>query len=295
MKDWKDDWTVGIGRYEDGDAMVLPVPGVGGGHWVVAGSTHSGKTDTMRLVMARIAVKYGAQVAFAIADPHMVGFRKFLPRASMIGYGRGDSSLRVLSLVEAEHLRRLQFMFRHDIEEWSPEVADLLGPYVILAVDEMSAITLAPPPPKVRGEAPEPSAEGRLITLAQEARKTGIGLILAAQSPKVKVIHGLILEQCPIRWCGRTRRREQTEAVLETSDYPCHLSDHPKGCPIGMPGVAYVDDGLRIRRGRSDGIKPELFARIARERAADRFDGFGWPHEIQSGMPTGAEREEVSL
>lgn len=283
------DWQVRIGRYEDGEPMVLPVPGVGGAHWVVAGSSGSGKTDTIRLALARTAAKLGPQVAFAIADPHMVGFTPFLPRASMIAYGRGDSALRALRLVETEHMRRLQFMFRHGIERWDPSHVDLLGPYLILAVDEMAAITLLPKPPK-----PEPSAELRLITLAQEARKTGIGLILAAQSPKVAVIHGLILEQCPIRWCGRTRRREQTEAVLETSDYPCHLSDHPKGCPIGMPGVAYVDDGARIRRGRSDGIKPELFARIAKERAADRFDGFGWPHEIQSGMPTGAEREEVA-
>lgn len=299
--DWQDstEWQLDIGRYENKERIKLPVPGLKGGHWVVAGSSHSGKTETIRLALARMTVQLGPLVAFAVADPHMVGYMDFVPRASMIGYGRGEVPLKVFGLVEAEMRRRLAFMKRHGIIKWTPEHSDLIGPYLLLVVDEVAAITLMPARrltarERAEGAVPEESAEVRLIFLAQEIRKVGGGLILAAQSPKVRVIHGLILEQCPIRWCGRTRRREQTEAILETSEYPCHLADHPKGCSIGMPGTAYVDDGVRVRRGRSTGIEPDVFARIAREHAADRFDGFGWPHEIQSGLPAG-EREEVNV
>lgn len=273
------EWTVDIGRYETGDRIILPVPGWEGAHWVVAGSTHSGKTETMRLAIAQMAVKFGKQIAFAIADPHMVGFMDFVPRVSTIAYGF-KRALDLLELVEDEMNRRLSVMHQRRIRFWTPEVADVLGPYLVLLVDEVAAITLAPKPPRAKpGEAQEPSAEERLISLAQQVRKTGGGLILAAQSPKVKVLNGFILEQCPIRWCGRTRRAEQTEAVLETRDYPCHLQAHPKGLPLGLPGAAYIDNGLHVRRGRSDGIRSEVFTHVANDYAADRFD-FGWPHEI---------------
>lgn len=267
------DFVLDIGRYETGQRIILPVPGVEGSHWVVAGSTHSGKTETCRLALAQMTVKFGKRVAFLVIDPHLVGFMDFLPRASTIVYGY-QKAPEGLELAEVEMHRRLRLMHQHRIRFWTPEVADALGPWLVILVDEVAAITLAPKPKD--GKA---TAEERLISLAQQSRKTGMGLMLAAQSPKVKVLNGFILEQCPIRWCGRTRRAEQTEAVLETRDYPCHLQDHPKGLPLHLPGTAYIDNGLHVRRGRSDGIKADVFAHIAADYAADRFD-FGWPHEI---------------
>ncbi len=79
---------------------------------------------------------------------------------------------------------------------------------------------------------------------------------------------------------------------METRNYPCHLLDHPKGCGLDIPGTAWVDDGRMIRRGRSDAMSGDLFAKIANHYAADRYQGFGWPHEIQSGISP-AGREEV--
>lgn len=270
---------VDLGRYEDGSRIVLPVPGWGGAHWVVAGSSGSGKTSTIRLALARMAHEHGRTVAFAVSDPHFVGYRRFVPRVSSIAYGF-ERALGLLNLVVEEMDRRYRVMYEKGIEEWSPDLLDVVGPYLVLVVDELAAITLAPKPPRAKvGERQEPSAENRLIALAQQIRKTGGGLILATQSPKTAVISNLVLEQCPIRFCGKTRGPEQTKAVLESERYPCHLPEHPKGITIDTPGVGYVDDGHRVRRGRADGIRPEVFAHVAVETARDRHD-FGWPHEI---------------
>lgn len=273
------DWTVNVGRYETGRPIVLPVPGWGGGHWVLGASSGGGKTMLVQQAIAKITVKFGRYVAFAVADPAWVHFGKFLPRLSTLAYGT-EQALDLLVLAEAEMHRRLVAMYRHGIEKWSPDVRDKIGPYLILIVDELAAVTLAPKPPTPkRGEKREPSAEDRLIALAQQMRKTGGGLVLATQSPKVQVVSNLVLEQCPIRVCGKTKGPEQTKAILDTLDYPCHKADHPKGIPLHLPGVSYVDDGRHIRRGRCDGIRPEVFEAIGRDYAADRHD-FGWPHEI---------------
>lgn len=278
MVDAVKDWTVTMGRYETAAPIVLPVPGVEGAHWVVGGSTGCGKTLFVKLLLAQLAVRYGKHIAVVVADPGWVSYKRFLPRLSSLAYGYEQGPI-LLDLVKTEMDRRLVAMYQHGIEEWTPEAFDKIGPYLILVVDELAAITLAPKPVAERGKKRPPSAEDRLVALAQQMRKTGGGLVLATQSPKVQVISNLVLEQCPIRWCGRTKGPEQTKAILDTDQVPCHDTRHPKGIPLNLKGVCYVDDGLHIRRGRTDGIQPEVFAHVGNDYAADRFD-FGWPHEI---------------
>lgn len=275
-----DEWTVEIGRYEDGSPIELPVPGWGGANWILGGSTGSGKTTAEKVALARMAIKYGPRIQFVIADPHLVGFPGFKARASTVAFG-WDHALPTLKFVRAGMRRRYELMFRHGIEEWTPDVADLIGPYLVVVVDELAAITLAPKPPQPRpGVAAPPSAEKVLISLAQEIRKTGGGLMLATQTPTVEVITNLVRQQCPIRWCGRTKNADQTKAVLDTTEYPAHNPRDPKGIKArGHKGVCFVDDGIEIRRGRSDGIDGDTFAEVARRFAADRFD-FGWPHVL---------------
>lgn len=273
------DWTIDMGRYESKERMVLPVPGWKGAHWLVGASTGAGKTWTVKLALSRLAEEYGSQIAFAVCDPDFVNYKTFAPRASMIGFG-AETALPMLALVESEMLRRFKLMWKLDIEEWTPEVADEVGPYVIMAVEEFKAISSLPKPPQPKPGMKAPKGPvDRVISLAQRGRKTGLGLVLATQFPNVATIPNDVLAQCAVRWCGRTQEPEQTEAVLGSRRYPCHDPDHPKGVPMGQPGVAYVNDGQRVRRGRTDALRPEHFAAVAKATAGDRFD-FGWTHQL---------------
>jgi DNA segregation ATPase FtsK/SpoIIIE-like protein len=273
------DWTINLGRYETGADMVLPVPGWGGAHWLVGASTGAGKTWTIKLALAKLMHEYGDQIAFAACDPDFVNYKTFAPRASVIAFG-AEMALPMLKLVEAEMVRRFKLMWELDIEEWSPEEAHRIGPYLITLIEEFKAVSSAPKPPAPRpGQKAPKSAVDRVVTLAQRCRKTGGGLILATQFPNVATIPNDVLAQCAVRWCGRTQEPEQTEAVLGSRRFPCHDPAHPKGIPMNLPGVAYVNDGFTVRRGRTDGIKPDVFARLAEKHAVDRHD-FGWTHQL---------------
>jgi len=270
---------IDMGRYETRDdngnhhRMMLPLPGWKGAHWLVGASTGAGKTWTMKLALAQISRLMGDKVAFAVCDPDFVNYKTFTPRASVMGFG-AETALPLIGLVEAEMTRRFKFMWENDLEEWSPEIADQVGPYLILAIEEMKAVSSAPKP-----KPPKKDAIATLVSLAQRGRKTGLGLMLATQFPNVATIPNDILAQCAVRWCGRTQEPEQTEAVLGSRKWPCHDGSHPKGIPMDLPGIAYVNDGFTVRRGRTTGIAPDKFAGVALAHATDRFD-FGWEHVL---------------
>lgn len=280
------EWTVNIGRYYGGGDIELPIPGWGGANWLFAGSTGSGKTTAIKVACAEMARKYGSAIQFAVADPHMVGFPAFKLRAAMLAFG-WNHALPLLKQMRAEMRGRYKVMFKEGIEEWTPEVAHIVGPYLVVIVDELAAVTMAPKPQAERvGVSAPPSAEKILISLAQEIRKTGGGLILATQTPTVDVITNLVRQQCPIRWCGRTKNVDQTKAVLDTKIHAAH--DIPAR---GAQGVCFVDDGLSIRRGRSDGIDSLTFAAMSKRFASDRHD-FGWKHVLQPFDDMASEAEE---
>lgn len=269
------DWTIDLGRFESGQRMVLPVPGWKGAHWLVGASTGAGKTWTVKLALDELMGKYGPKIAYAVVDPDYVNYKTFAPRASTIGFG-AETALDVVSLVEREMIRRFKFMWANDIEEWSPEVADRVGPFLILVIEEFKAVSSIPKPKVAPGKRAEKSAVERIVALAQRSRKTGGGLILATQFPNVDTIPNDIRAQCAIRWCGRTKEPEQTKTVLGSQSYPCHVPAYP-GIPLDQRGTAYVDDGFVVRRGRTDGLPPDVFAEHVLKYAADRTD-FGWPH-----------------
>lgn len=262
-----DDPVVDIGRYGDGSRMILPIPGWGGAHWLACGSTGSGKTTMLKVLCAELMVRY-PWVALAICDPHMVGYKRLLPRLSCLAYG-WETADDFLALIRKEMVRRIRLMDRLDIEEWEIAHLGVLGPYLVVLVDELAAVTaLSKDAPKL------------LTSLAQELRKAGGGLVLCANSPKNDAVLNTVREQCPIRWCGRCRSREQVYAALGSYDHPAHQPDHPDGIPIPMKGGCYVDDGFHTRRGRTKHIDRDTVAEVARKYKGDAHD-FGWDREIR--------------
>lgn len=268
--------TVDMGRFADGQRMILPVPGRHGAHWLVGGSTGAGKTSALKVLCAELVTRYGDRIAVVVSDPHLVGFRKWEPRVSCLAYGM-EQAVPLLTLVEETMRRRYRLMYDLRLDEWTPDLADVVGPYIVAIFDELAGVTIS------LGKEATP----RLIKLAQEARKVGIGLVLATQSPKAKVVDMLVREQCAIRICFRTREPEQTDCILGSQRYPVHQPEHPEGIPFEMRGGCYVDDGLRVRRGRTKGLDPAVEAHVAVGHQADTPD-LGWPRVLHPNLEVSA-------
>lgn len=268
---------VTVGRWSDtGDDMTLPVPGDGGLHWLLGGTTGSGKSSAMHTVIAALTCGLGPDVALVVADPHY-GLEDWAPRVSCYA-GGVETGGQVLHLAERELRGRLLRRRRSGRRSWDRT----LGPHIVILFDEWQAVSST-----------DRSANLTLMRIAAESRKIGMGLVVATQSPKAKVIAMEARENLGIRVCFRTTEPEQTDCVLGSQRWPCHLPHAAGGIGVSDRGVCWVGAPDGMRRGRFDALGlseddvGEAAARIAAAHAADTPALAGWPAEIT------ATREEV--
>lgn len=259
--------------FDAGRSVWLPLPGDGGAHVVVAGSSGGGKTQMLHALLCQLAELQ--HTALVISDPAQMDFLPWAPRASCVAYGRIGASW-LLDQVEREMSWRLREGRRLGVQRIVPSAAI---PRLIVVVDEVSMVTLGGPK----------GAALRLVDIAQVGRKVSIGLVLATQSPKATVLPRLVLEQCPSRICFRTEEPEQTDAILGTQRIPAH------SIPFRNRGEGYVrlpDGGYaHVKAAYAD---DERIARAVRETAhltptlpADR----GWQRTFD---PTDDDSKETA-
>ncbi len=231
--------------FDQGKDVYLPVPGEGGAHWLVGGSSGGGKTQLLHAVLCQLAAM--PHTAIVISDPAWMDFAPWAPRASCIALGREGAGWLLEQLVR-EMEWRLREGRRLGVARLEPSAAH---PKIVLIADELAMLTLGGPK----------GATAKLIDLAQVGRKTGIGLILATQSPKSVVIPMLCREQLACRCCLRTEEPEQTDAVLGTQRIPAHR--------LHRPGEGFV----RHPDGRISHIRAPLvdLERIERTAAATAY------------------------
>lgn len=211
--------TVGY-DFEHDAPKTVPVPGFGGAHWLVGGSSGAGKTRLLHAVIAQLAPD--PTTAIVASDPAMMDLKSWAPRLSALALGRLGAPW-LLERLEAEFDRRLRAGNEADADVL-PVTVDM--PRIVAVFDELAMVTMT------GGKDVVP----RLIDLANVGRKVNIGLLLATQSPKATVVPMMVREQCAVRICLRTREPEQTDAILGTQRIPAHR------IPAGHKGRAYVDD-----------------------------------------------------
>lgn len=205
--------------FDAGRTIELPVPGEGGAHYAVGGSSGGGKTEFLHSVLAQIAPL--EHTAMVISDPAWMDYEPvWMPRASCIALGRVGASW-LLDTLETELEWRLRYGRKLRVKRL---VASAETPRIVAVFDEIAMVTLG----GTKG------ATNRLVDMAQVGRKVGIGLVLATQSPKSTVIPRLVLEQCPVRVGFRTEEPEQTDAILGTQRVKAHEISFEN------PGEAYV-------------------------------------------------------
>ena len=171
-----------------------------GPHYLVAGSTGSGKSVCLNLMIVSMIMRYTPEeLRLILVDPKGVEFRPYehIPHLmidEIISEPR--KALAVLQWAYDEMERRYKQFQDHegvvDIDAYNEVVAsDTVAkmPRIVIVVDELSNLM----------ETCKKEMDARILAIAQKARAAGIHLVLATQRPSVDVITGTIKANLPSR------------------------------------------------------------------------------------------------
>ncbi|MDQ6602432.1 MAG: DNA translocase FtsK [Chloroflexota bacterium] len=202
------------GHYQVADLAKMP-------HLLVAGSTGSGKSVCMNVIIAALLLnRTPDELRFVMVDPKMVEMTEYngIPHLLAPVVTDMEKVIGILRWAVAEMERRYQLFMRsgvRNIEAYhkrSKELGPHLEkppeniPYIVIIIDELADLMMTAPD----------DVENALVRLAQKARATGMHLILATQRPSVNVITGLIKANFPARIAFAVTSQIDSRVILDT-------------------------------------------------------------------------------
>ncbi len=186
-------------------------------HVLVAGSTGSGKSVCLNVMLLSMCYKAGPQdLRLILVDPKMVEFSTYngLPHLLIPEVITGkEMTISALDWAIKEMERRYALFAKNNarnINEFNKsEVVkskkeDKL-PYIVIVVDELADLML-----EAKRE-----IEDRIAKLAAKARAAGIHLVLATQRPSVDVITGTVKANLPSRIAFALTNYMDSKTVLD--------------------------------------------------------------------------------
>lgn len=189
-----------------------------GPHGLIAGTTGSGKSETLQTYMLSLALNYSPDdVAFFVIDfkgggmanlfknlPHMVG---------QISNLSGNQIRRAMLSIKSENLRRQRIFSEFGVNHINSYTRLLKNkeatepvPHLFIIIDEFA---------ELKREEPEFMRE--LISVAQVGRSLGVHLILATQKPSGTVDDN-IWSNSKFRLCLRVQDRQDSFDMLHKHD-----------------------------------------------------------------------------
>lgn len=214
------DADIPVGVDVHGNVVRLPFPGSGGKHLLVGGSTGSGKSVFLSVILAELA--YRENIRFMFGDPKYVELALWEPRAAVIAGGAAETG-KLLDAVHAEMMDRYQWLQKERRREWA---VGRDGDQIMLVIDELSAVTT--------GAGSGPRLEMLNLILAM-GRAAGVGLIGCTQKPSYKIVPTDLRSNFRSRVGLGCDEDEQTDAIMNSrTKWPCH------DIPPSLPGTAYV-------------------------------------------------------
>ena len=189
-----------------------------GPHGLVAGTTGSGKSETLQTYMLSLAVNYSPDdIGFFIIDykgggmanlfsglPHMVG---------SISNLSGNQVRRAMISIKSENRRRQRVFTEHGVNNinlytklYKNGEASLPIPHLFIIIDEFAEL-----------KKEEPDFMRELISVAQVGRSLGVHLILATQKPSGTVDDN-IWSNSKFRLCLRVQDRQDSNDMLHKPD-----------------------------------------------------------------------------
>jgi S-DNA-T family DNA segregation ATPase FtsK/SpoIIIE len=236
FKEAKDKLTLCLGKDILGRAVMTDLAKIP--HLLIAGSTGSGKSVAMNLMICSILARcHPREVRFLMIDPKMLEFSIYegIPHLLVPVVTDPKKAASALRGIVAEMERRYRLMSKQgvrNIDGYNKLVADWLGPreakrrlsqhlsedegadeegnpdflpYIVVVIDELADLMMVS----------SREVEETMTRLAQMARAAGIHLLVATQRPSVDVVTGLIKANFPSRIALRVATRTDSRTILD--------------------------------------------------------------------------------
>lgn len=234
LERWKknrnyENMRVPIGKKADGSLCYLDAhEKYHGPHGLVAGTTGSGKSETLQTWMLSLAVNFSPDdVAFFIIDFKGGGMANLfdgLPHmAGTISNLSGNQVRRSMISIKSEIKRRQKVFADHSVNNinlytklYKNHEAKKPMPHLFIIIDEFA---------ELKREEPEFMSE--LISVAQVGRSLGIHLVLATQKPSGTVDNN-IWSNSKFRLCLRVQDKQDSTDMLHKPD-AAYITDAGRG------------------------------------------------------------------
>lgn len=189
-----------------------------GPHGLIAGTTGSGKSETLQTYILSMAINYSPQdVGFFIIDFKGGGmanlFNKLPHMLGTISNLSGNQVRRAMVSIKSENLRRQRIFNEYGvnhIDAYTKLVksgeANIPVPHLFIIIDEFA---------ELKREQPDFMRE--LISVAQVGRSLGVHLILATQKPSGTVDDN-IWSNTKFRLCLRVADKQDSKDMIHKSD-----------------------------------------------------------------------------
>lgn len=229
-----------------------------GPHGLVAGTTGSGKSETLQTYILSLAINFSPDdIAFFIIDYKGGGMANLfsdLPHlAGQISNLSGNQVRRAMISIKSENMRRQKIFGEYGVNNinnytrlYKEQEAACPIPHLFIIIDEFA---------ELKREEPEFMRE--LISVAQVGRSLGVHLILATQKPSGTVDDN-IWSNSKFRLCLRVQDRQDSNDMLHKPDAAfitqagrCYLQvgndEIYELFQSGYSGAPYEGEGAAVR------------------------------------------------